>query len=903
MIVLLFLHDSLAVVPSTAKDDFNSLTNRTFTMSTPGAVVSSLVLVGEAFSLAVDSNYQPAAAATRFGQGRVVVFGHECPLRTYCDSPDTAQLVLQSTSYVSAGKSKPRIAIGNDMYRDFVTNITSTGYYISLGQIPYNSVGTTPSLTPDVYVIFTTDDFTSTDIKSISSYVKSGGGLLAGGLSWWWANSHIDVPNNYPGNKLLGPMGVYISDTTIADALVTIGGFEPLFNAENAALATVDLPDARQAIAKAVLQAAVKFLPLTLAPSFWDAVSQLPALPNQPGPRTPLDTTKLSWQQKFRLDYQSRVALTGTRPYEGDPSAPLFPGVPRNGTQPLGPVTVMILASYNGTNEQLGYSDPAVPVWRTTGLYALPGKPINISIPDFALGAGLGLRIGCHSDDLAPFKDSLARFPQITNTFPLNNTANTTAQNGFGGPIYITVLKGVHLGLISVVISGAIYAPTFILGTSTPQQWINLQRRHPAPWAELVGRNYVISVPSSAVRSLPDPTPLLNFWDQVVAAQDDLAQIVAPGMARNRSERYVVDVDICCGWMHAGYPIMAYLEVGQNAVNLTYLSKGGDWGMFHELGHQHQWVDSVLKDNTETTVNLFTVYAMEYVVGLSRDDSLSAVWPEQRFEMRYAYLSSLTTSSPQPWEVFTALDTHLLLQEALGRDTGGWDVYKTLFRAYQSLIPISDTSNDDDARLQRWVVQISAAAKLDLSPFYKAWGLDVNTTTAASTATYSSWPANPMIRNTVTLKLAGSGLALAIQGSDVVLGLEATPLTLDRANNNYLLHPPGHTLTSPICVGVTNSSKSDAARLSTNKCTFIKGQVFRVFKVCDSPGDIAPLFVIQALHSGLCLVNDGFDYVGQFSCTGGADQHWQVSGTWSAPGESDCWEAAYPASLARRRLR
>ena len=39
-------------------------------------------------------------------------------------------------------------------------------------------------------------------------------------------------------------------------------------------------------------------------------------------------------------------------------------------------------------------------------------------------------------------------------------------------------------------------------------------------------------------------------------------------------------------------------------VNVSYMSENGDWGMFHELGHNHQWMPSTLPGTTETDATL-----------------------------------------------------------------------------------------------------------------------------------------------------------------------------------------------------------------------------------------------------------------------------------------------------------
>ena len=50
-------------------------------------------------------------------------------------------------------------------------------------------------------------------------------------------------------------------------------------------------------------------------------------------------------------------------------------------------------------------------------------------------------------------------------------------------------------------------------------------------------------------------------------------------------QRFVTDRQISLGYMHSGYPIMTHLDAAERFVDLERLSTKGDWGMFHEMGH------------------------------------------------------------------------------------------------------------------------------------------------------------------------------------------------------------------------------------------------------------------------------------------------------------------------------
>ena len=68
--------------------------------------------------------------------------------------------------------------------------------------------------------------------------------------------------------------------------------------------------------------------------------------------------------------------------------------------------------------------------------------------------------------------------------------------------------------------------------------------------------------------------------------------------------------------MHSGYPIMTHLDAAERMVNVELLSTKGDWGLFHEMGHNHQSPDWTFDGTTEVTCNLFALYVLQTVVGL-----------------------------------------------------------------------------------------------------------------------------------------------------------------------------------------------------------------------------------------------------------------------------------------------
>lgn len=75
-------------------------------------------------------------------------------------------------------------------------------------------------------------------------------------------------------------------------------------------------------------------------------------------------------------------------------------------------------------------------------------------------------QIGSHTDDLS-LKNIWARIPTAVSSFPITATA-TRAGSPLGGLLYIVVPRGAFLGTVQITVQGAIQAPYFKLGTTSP---------------------------------------------------------------------------------------------------------------------------------------------------------------------------------------------------------------------------------------------------------------------------------------------------------------------------------------------------------------------------------------------------------------------------------------------------
>ncbi len=383
-----------------------------------------------------------------------------------------------------------------------------------------------------------------------------------------------------------------------------------------------------------------------------------------------------------------------------------------------------------------------LPRWQSTGLYAAPGDKVLVSLAPADAARGVRVIIGCHTDDLGEH-GKWPRFPKISRQFELTGPVTTVA-NAFGGMIYVSVprdakLAGHHLetyggygwldeaadkvaGDFKIEIEGAVEAPLYRLGLTTDAEW-ERQKKSTAPWGELACGRIVITAPAADIAKVEHPAALLEFWTRVVDAEANLAGW--PGQPRP-PERVVLDREIGAGFMHSGYPIMAHVGSARSALSLTYLTTEGSWGLFHELGHNHEGQAYTFGgDFVEVDVNLFSMYVMETVVGVKRTNHPDLKDIDRLIRDRLESPPKVT-----PW---TNLAIFIKTIDAFG-----WDPLRSTLRSY-AVPGGTDGIKTREQKIDQWVLRYSKATGRNLADFYAAFDLKCSDTVRTQLADVKPW--------------------------------------------------------------------------------------------------------------------------------------------------------------------
>ena len=587
----------------------------------PGGLVGGLILVGpQAFRLVEGGGEgTPIVAAAHAGKGRVLVVAHNNFLSAEgLANSGNARFLSQGVSWLS-GRAKRGVHIGVVGEGEAATALGSAATWAAVTTLRPSDL--TPARLAQIDVLIVNPDaFTGPNgeakAATVGDFVRAGGGLLTYGVGWGWQQMHPEERLPDAGfNRLLVPLAGIGCTGGVASPTGKDGeflasrpsppegsgeAFHALTLLESHSEGKDTLSPAEAALIGRTLAAACDVLPdsdTTFLPRLRSLLTKsgyAPGTSVEPTKFAPMTLAEPVARIAALLEAR-QIAATPMGQKKAHPSAAAFPGrVPGEATR---------------VSNRVVEVDTAVPDWHSTGLYAAPGETITVTLPENAVGRGLGVRIGAHKDLLWE-KESWPRFPQITVEKRITGRTLKLAC-AFGGTVYITVPGTKEAsGIVPVTISGAVIQPYFVRNKTTAAEWATL-RDAPAPWAELQGDKVILTVPSMVVRTLRDPSALVAYWDEVADAAADLYAIPHE---RRRQERYCVDVEISAGYMHSGYPIMVHDDVAATMVSVrTLRGTDGDktWGFYHELGHNHQRPEWTWEGCGEVTNNLFSLYGDE----------------------------------------------------------------------------------------------------------------------------------------------------------------------------------------------------------------------------------------------------------------------------------------------------
>lgn len=356
--------------------------------------------------------------------------------------------------------------------------------------------------------------------------------------------------------------------------------------------------------------------------------------------------------------------------------------------------------------------------WReefiSLGLYAAPGQPFTITIPKELAGQNLELQVGHHFPET---NKPLISMPGTSRWFKLNQESSTFI-SPHGGIMLLMVPKSVELKNSPVTVDGALRAPQFILGQHTDADWKTL-RQAPAPWGELVSEHLVLLVPRDILQKLDNPTALMTWWNENNRALEDFYAYYPKVAFRMHSGHYAEE-----GLSY--WPLQWDVRNVPDLLNLNAMKATNSALFLHEHGHHCDFWEMELSFWAESTTNWGGYY-------LKARDGLSFDWKDSHdLHLRNLFdekNKNMQEIRQEKWYKISTKGTHhwsyaiTSMMIAYAEDFG-WDSVKAVIKRLRdpndslNKGDFIDTSDHDQAKIDRYLIALSVAAQRDVRPYF-----------------------------------------------------------------------------------------------------------------------------------------------------------------------------------------
>jgi hypothetical protein len=728
-----------ALHAQTAKPDFN-LSGMPLPEGEQTSIFFLIGLQPEIVAVAkvpVEVDMKAAVVVTsKIGKGKLLLSGSNAYYRApLLQKTEVQTFIKNSIKWAQPERSNPRIAIAAGAAKELNTLVSQ------LSNDVYTLKGFKFKKNTDI--LFLTEDVTSPEaLKSLETFVANGGTLIFGS-PYYTLNKdrqaqEATTPNFLGINDLFAKAGItnvnfvintssesskmitdtipeYLHINTMLPGLIKPKRLPELYLDELLIKPTMELVFKYKEYSAPVLDKIRSYYkipdPLPI-PSLEHPVSL--------GTEEKINAIKIGY---WLYNLEHHIETDSNAKYPGHE---LFPGsVPIDAKRVVKTVRIPVQSGKQGLPEYNGvFLRP-----HTTGLYVPAGETVKITISD--LNQFMEAQIGLHTEELTDLNQITRIGTSLIKKFALNQ-GTTEVYSPYGGLLMVNIADTASITVLDVKVEGAVEAPYFKLGETTEEEWLSRVRNNPAPWAELATDKIVLTVPSYRIRNLTNPVKLMQFWDEVMDADADLAVIAHK---RTHNERIIVDQDVAYGYMYTvrGKIVVPDDESCKWMLDVDFMRKNGSWGAFHELGHRHQFVDLEPEGTIEVTVNLFTAYVYDKVLnkGLYNHENI----PDRATAIAKIKAFLRDKPSYEKWQENPFLALSMYIQII---DKFGWQPILEANKIYRNL-PTGEYPQTNQEKCDLWFNTICKTTDRNLTDFFKVWQIPVSAQAYQNVEAMKTW--------------------------------------------------------------------------------------------------------------------------------------------------------------------
>ncbi|MEI5993025.1 M60 family metallopeptidase [Candidatus Enterococcus mansonii] len=302
--------------------------------------------------------------------------------------------------------------------------------------------------------------------------------------------------------------------------------------------------------------------------------------------------------------------------------------------------------------------------------------------------------------------------------FPLKKGKNIINNTNEGIIHLQNISKVTSQKTLSVTVEGGTQLPRFILGKTTETDWQNQIRQNPnAPGYELVGKHTVITGSKETVKHVKTPKKTLETYDKVVENHNKTAGLdnssslnrTSRGIFQHMRETQDPKFYMYASLNHTGY------SKNSGMANMLTANPTDMWGPMHELGHTYQMERMTWRNQTEVTVNIFSLRSEKAFGNKSRLER------DGVYNRIFSHFQQPNKNYDSNTDLFVRLGMFWQLELAFGDN-----FYPQLHKLYREE---AKSLTSDVAKQQYFITSASKIANKNLQPYFDMWGLPVTAET------------------------------------------------------------------------------------------------------------------------------------------------------------------------------